>query len=152
MGEGDWRISADCHFHLVCCPQLPPLYAQIQLRVSQSPLLFSVQPPHSANGSIAQTYCCYYLKPVSRVCLNEGFDLFPSCSSFFFKLVQHMIFGFRLFYIAVSFREVQSPRAQRDEITIVHGLPHSFYCLPPQCIFIPLRLSQLIKSDIYWRK
>lgn len=59
-----------------------------------------------------------------------------------------MIFGFRLFYIAVSFREVQSPRAERDEITIVRGI----YCLPPQCIFIPLRLSQLIKPDIYWRK
>lgn len=76
VGEGDWRISADCHFHLVGCPQLPPLYAQIQLRVSQSPLLFSVQPPYSANGSIAQTYCCYYLKLVSRVCLHEGFELF----------------------------------------------------------------------------
>lgn len=44
VGEWDWRISADCHFHLACRPQLPPLYAQIQLRVSQIPLLLSVQP------------------------------------------------------------------------------------------------------------
>lgn len=43
-GGGDWRVSADCHFHLVCCLQLPPLYAQTRLSVSQGPLLFSVQP------------------------------------------------------------------------------------------------------------
>lgn len=44
VGGGDRRVSADCHFHLVCCPQLPPLYAQTRLSVSQGPLLFSVQP------------------------------------------------------------------------------------------------------------
>lgn len=44
VGGGDWRVSADCHFHLVRCPQLLPLYAQTQISVSQGPLLFSVQP------------------------------------------------------------------------------------------------------------
>lgn len=135
VGEGDWRISADCHFHLVCHPQLPPLIAQIQHRVSRSPLLLNVPNPNlPAIGSFAQTRCCYYLKLLKIIVCN--------CELCFFFYAVHDCWVQAFFFLYCC--ELWGC------ILIVHWLFHSCHCFPPEWISIPLRLSQLIKLDIYW--
>lgn len=105
MGEGDWRISADCHFH------------------SSVPSSTASPCPESAQGKPESPFaqCPTSLVCNRVICTNTLLSLFEtsqySLSSqlvrVFFLMLHMIVVDFRLFfliYIAVSFWEVQSLR------------------------------------------